>query len=58
MSDDEWGLLVLRAGGVPKGTIAGAGDVAARLHRADAAASMAQAQIAAVRAALGTGQWS
>lgn len=53
MTDDEWSLLVLRFGGVPYGAIAGADSVAARLHRADAAASMAQENIAAIRKALG-----
>lgn len=52
MTDDEWALLVQRAGGVPRGHLFD-DDVGSRLHRAEAAARMAAANIENVRAELG-----
>lgn len=50
MTDDEWTLIQQRAGGVETKALFGAGpDLAERLLRADAAVSMAQANIATAR---------
>jgi hypothetical protein len=53
MDDDEWYRLVMRAGGTPRGAVLDGDDIGQRLHRAEAAAAMAEANIAAVRAVLG-----
>lgn len=51
LTDEEWALLVHRAGGTPRGFVF-EDDLGSRLHRAEAAAAMAADNIAMVRSAL------
>lgn len=44
MTDEEWAIVVLRAGGVPSGVLAGADDIGARLHGAKSALGQIVAQ--------------
>lgn len=53
ITDAEWAVLTRRDGeNAPRGAAFGGLDIAGALHRADAAAAMAQANIASVREAL------
>lgn len=52
MDDDEWYRLVMRANGTPRGAVLDGDDIGQRLHQAQAAAAMAEANIGEVRKAL------
>jgi hypothetical protein len=52
MDDDEWARLVARAGGSPRGAVLEGDDICQKLHRAQAAAAMADHHIGEVRKAL------
>lgn len=59
LTDHEWSVLMLRAGGRPSGmALFDEKNLASRLHSADAAAAMAQDNIARVREAISQGGFS